>query len=479
MKRRNFFGLAASACAGIFGLSKSVHAKNVTRKNGNSIREEAKDIPVIAEADICVLGGSCTGVFAALRAARLGASVVIVEKQNNFGGTATSSMVNVWHSRYDTEFKKEIISGLTLETVERLKKRNAVNERHHNVSHGYDFNSDELKIELDEMILEAKIKPYFHTFFCAPVVKDEELIGVIVENKSGRGAIKAKMFIDATGDGDLCHWLGLPTYISDQLQPPTTCARFSEWSSLKGYSLNKIILKHHEQYDLPEGFSWGTYVPGSDIYMLAGTRVYGVNCANADDLTHAEFEGRRQVRAIQDIIREHCPDSKITLQALPSQIGIRETRHVKCQYQLKGDDVLYGKRFDDAIANGSYRVDIHHQEKPGITFRYLDGTERYSRPGFPSKKSRWREKTEINPTFYQIPLRSLIPGKYGNLIVAGRMLDADKAAFSAVRVMVNMNQTGEAAGTAAYLALSQNKPIDELDPADVRKQLTEGGSIII
>ncbi len=478
MKRRKFFNLTALTGAGFFLPKKFSHAENRSEKP-NFIREEAKDIPIIHEADICVLGGSCTGVFAAIRAARLGAKVVIVEKQNNFGGTATSSLVNVWHSRYGTEFKQEIIAGLTLETVERLKKRNAVNERHHNVSHGYDFNSNELKIELDEMVLEEKIKPYFHTFFTAPVMKDGKLIGVLVENKSGRGAIKAKMFIDATGDGDLCHRLGLETYVAGQLQPPTTCAHFSEWSSLKGYSLNKIILEHHEKYNLPEGFSWGSYVPGSDVYMLAGTRVYGVNCAVAEDLTRAEMEGRRQVRAIQDIIREHCPDSKITLQALPSQIGIRETRHVKCQYQLTGDDVLYGKRFDDAIANGSYRVDIHHQEKPGITFRYLDGTERYSRPGFPTKSGRWREEAPENPTFYQIPLRSLIPGTYGNLIVAGRMLDADLVAFSAVRVMVNMNQTGEAAGTAAWLALSENKAIGDIDPQKVRKTLKEGGSIVL
>lgn len=191
------------------------------------------------------------------------------------------------------------------------------------------------------------------------------------------------------------------------------------------------------------------------------------------------MEGRRQVRAFMDMVRKYVPDSKVVLQALPSQIGIRETRHVRCQYQITGDDILYGRRFDDAIANGSYRVDIHHQDKPGLTFRYLDGTESYNRPGYPPVKSRWREKTETNPTFYQIPLRSLVPGKYGNLIAAGRMLDADLVAFSAVRVMVNMNQTGEAAGTTAYLALTSNTPIPGLNPAKVRKTLEEKGSLII
>jgi hypothetical protein len=328
------------------------------------------------------------------------------------------------------------------------------------------------------MVKEAGVKPYLHTLFSMPHVKDGQLEAAIVENKSARGAIKAKMFVDATGDGDLCYRLGLKTYTSEHLQPPTTCARFSGWNSVGG-KFNQLFREHSEEFDVPLGFVWGRGVPGSDVYMLAGTRVYSVDCSNAEQLTKAEMEGRRQVRAFMDMIRKYVPGNKIALQALPSQIGIRETRHVKCQYQIKGDDILYGKRFDDAIANGSYRVDIHHQEKPGITFKYLDGTQSYDRPGYPSVKGRWRKKTETNPTFYQIPFRSLVPGKYGNLIIAGRMLDADLVAFSAVRVMVNMNQTGEAAGTAAYLALETNSSIPKLNVRKLRKMLTKGGSSVV
>jgi hypothetical protein len=442
------------------------------------IREPSRTLPVFAEADICVLGGSCTGVFAAIRAARLGAKVVLTEKQNSFGGTATNSMVNVWHSLMDTEFKQQIIAGLTLETIERLNIRGAVTRDRNNPSVGCGFNSDEMKIELDEMVKEAGVKPYLHTFFSMPYVREGQLEAVIVENKSGRGAIRAKMFIDATGDGDLCHRLGLKTYNREHLQPPTTCARFSGWDTVRS-TFSELFREHGEEFNVPLGFVWGRPVPGSDVYMLAGTRVYGADCSNAEQLTRAEMEGRRQVRAFMDMVRKYKPESHVVLQALPSQIGIRETRHVKCQYQLKGDDVLYGKRFKDAIANGSYRVDIHHQDKPGLTFKYLDGTQSYNRPGYPRVKSRWREETEINPTFYQIPFRSLVPGKYGNLIAAGRMLDADLVAFSAVRVMVNMNQTGEAAGTAAYVALDSNSPIPSLNPAIVRKMLAKRGSIII
>jgi hypothetical protein len=180
-----------------------------------------------------------------------------------------------------------------------------------------------------------------------------------------------------------------------------------------------------------------------------------------------------------DMMRKYSPQTKLGLVTLPSYIGIRETRHIKCQYQVSDDDAMNGKRFDDAIANGSYVLDLHHQDKPGITFKYLDGTQRYSRPGYPEERSRWRPETPTNPTFYQVPLRSLIPPKYDNLIVAGRMLDASIIAYSGIRVMVNMNQLGEAAGVTSYLALNQHKSIARVSSAEVRETLKKGGSLII
>jgi len=445
-----------------------------------TIREPERNVPVIAETDICVLGGSCTGVFAGIRAARLGARVVLVEKQGRLGGCAVNSLVNVWHSLYDTEYRRQIIAGLTLETIDRLRKRDAVVQTDNNPSTAFIFNSEEPAIELDELIIESGIKPYLHTAFAGPLAQDGELIAVAVENKSGRGAIKARMFVDATGDADLCHRIGLPTYVREHLQPPTACARFDGWKALDHTRIRALVREHGAEFALPLCFAWGADVPGSDIHMVAGTRIWGKNCADADDLTFAEMEGRRQVRAIADILRRHYPGAHLTLQALPSLIGIRETRHVRCLYRLSDADVLHGRRFEDAVANGSYRVDVHHQDRPGITLKYLDGTQVYSvADGSEPEIRRWREKTATNPTFYQIPLRSLIPEGSRNVIVAGRMLDAEAEAFAGVRVMVNMNQTGEAAGVAAFAALSGNQNIAESDAAVVRKLLSEGGSIVL
>jgi len=124
-------------------------------------------------------------------------------------------------------------------------------------------------------------------------------------------------------------------------------------------------------------------------------------------------------------------------------------------------------------------VDVHHSSKPGITFRYLDGTERYVPPFGESVPGRWRDPVEPDPTFYQIPYRSLVPKGADNVLVAGRLIDADRGAYGAVRVMVNGNQTGEAAGSAAYLALEAGIPVADVDTDALREVLRRGGSIII
>ncbi len=442
-----------------------------------SIREPERDVPVIHETDICVVGGSCTGVFAAVRAARLGARVALIEKQNSFGGVATQGTVNVWHSLLDTEHRREIIAGLTREVVERLRKHEAIKEVPKSRAVGFILNTEELKIELDELVRESGIKPYLHTFFATPLVQEGRLDGVFVENKSGRGVILARMFIDATGDGDLAYRLGLPFTLRSHPQPPTMCARIL---GTQGLPIGKLIHEHGAEYGLPADWGWGGEVVGvPGVRFHAETHVFDVDCTNADDLTKAEMEGRRSVRAYMDIIRKYT-DRKPVLVDLASHLGIRETRHVHGAYRLTEQDVLHGVRFDDAIGYGSYCVDVHHEDRAGITFRYLDGTEvAFDRGGAEPRRGRWRPETSENPTFYQIPYRTMVQSAHKNLVVCGRAIDTDAGAFGAIRVMVNTNQTGEAAGVACALALQSGGTAAAVDPQRLRKALADGGSIIL
>jgi len=485
MTRREFIKTSSVAglCLTFNRYSATVEQNEENRMN--TICEEPREIPIAIECDICVIGGSCTGVFAAVRAARLGAKVAVVEGNGFFGGVATAGLVNIWHSIYDTTGEKQIIAGLTTEVVERLKKRRAVLVRKPSAGSHFVLNTEELKIELDELVMEAGIRPFLHTRFVSPILKDGELTAIAVEDKSGRRAIKASYFVDATGDGDLIARMGLPSYKRDHLQPPTMCAIIRGLAEIKknhpDFSLNQAVFDPKYPNALKKGFLWSARVPGAqDDTMVAGTRVFGVDCSDADQLTKAEIEGRRQVRAMCDILRKNfADDESVPLAALPARIGIRETRHARCLHQLTEIEALNGKRFPDAIANGTYRVDIHHADKPGLTFRYLDGTEVYVVPNEANKTGRWRDEVSEDPTFYQIPYRSLVPKGATNVLVAGRVVDADAGAYGAIRVMVNCNQTGEAAGVAAYLALDESKPVVEVDAKELRKTMQKQGAIII
>ncbi len=445
------------------------------------IEEPARRVPVVHECDICVIGGSCTGVFAAVRAARLGARVAIVEKQNCFGGMATAGLVNVWHSLHDTEEKLPIIGGLTAEVIDRLDTRDAV-IRWESARVSFRLNTEELKIELDELAVEHEITPFLHTFYCAPVMDGERLDAVVVENKSGRQAIRAAQFIDATGDADLALDLDLPAYEPERMQPPTTCAKFYGLPGVDDFDWVEAVREHGAEFGLEPDWGWGGPIPGMpELSFRADMHVFGLDTTNAEELTRAEMEGRRKIRAILDVMRRYGPeDAAVHLADLAATIGIRETQRICASYRLTGDDVLSGQRFDDAIANGSYPVDTHHSDGAGITFRYLDGTQRtVPERGKPAIMERWRDPVPEDPTFYQVPFRSLLQERVPNLMLAGRMLDADAAAFSAVRVMVNTNQTGEAAGVTAWLALDGGVPVQQIDPARLRETLAAGGSGII
>ena len=445
------------------------------------ILEPERRVPVAAEVDLCVLGGSCTGVFAAVAAARIGLSVAVVENHGFFGGTATAGLVNVWHSLLDTERKQPIIAGLSAEVIERLQRRESV------VLGGngnYLLNTSELKIELDELVREHGVRPLLHTRFVAPAMEDSRLAAAVIEDKTGRRAIRARMFIDATGDGDLIARMNLPTELRSDLQPPTMCAAVSGLVQLAnrvpGFHLATAVFDEAEPEHLPRGLLWASPRVGSaDDRMVAGTRVAGANCADADELTAAELEGRRQVRGMLDILRRRGGD--VSLVELASAIGIRETRHARCLHRLTEQEVLEGVRFDDAIANGSYRVDVHHSGRPGLTFRYLDGRECYHdlEPSRPAQEGRWRPVRDVDPTFYQIPYRCLVPRGSANVLVAGRLIDADRGAYGAIRVMLNTNQTGQAAGAAAAIAIQDGCTVDRVDVGRLRDALQAQGCLIL
>ena len=408
----------------------------------------AEQVKVAAEADVCVIGGSCTGVFAAVRAARLGARVILVEKQNRLGGTASCGLVSMWHSVFDATGTRQVIGGLTFEMMERLERCGGIGNFRTPAEFNIRLNSELLTLELDALVEEhPNIRLFLQTSFSRAVMRAPgEVEAVIAENNAGRFAIRAGAFIDASGDGVLCRAAG--------------CA-----------------MRRPERFQ-PCGYWWGMEVPNSSCYMLAGTRVLHYDPEEADATTRAELDSRRQLRAILEMIRNECRPNRVSLQALPSAVGIREGLHIESRARLKGEEMLAGTAFPDAIGNGTYPVDIHSDGDDSISFRRLNGEAVTYRGGKPVCRSRWLPEGEVLP-FYRFTLGSLMPEGMRNLIAAGRMLDADRDAFGAVRVMVNLNQCGEAAGVAATQALEHGADFTKTDCRRIRELLASGGSIML
>jgi len=466
-RRRFLQSVSAAAVAAPLGAASAQQASPPA--SPGAIVEPSRRTPVAWEGDVCVVGGSCTGVSAAVSAARLGAKVAIVELNGFFGGVATAGLVNMWHSLKDRPNKKDIIAGTTLEILDRLRNREGVRGGGNNTA----IHTELLKLELDKMIVEAGVRPFLHAMMTAAVVEDGRVSAVVIEDKSGRRAIRARVFVDATGDADLIARAGFEHYRREVIQPPTMCCILRGINAIKkrhkGFNVHQAIFDKKYNQAIEKGFSWSAPVPGDcgcpddagvvgpdDLIMLAGTRVFGADCSDADQLTRAELEGRRQVDHVCQLLREHFTDGKgLPLVALPARIGVRETRHARCLHCLTADELVVGQHFDDAIANGTYRIDVHNAKGAGVKFR------------------------DIQADFYQIPYRSLVPKASKNVLVAGRSLDADEQAFGAVRVMVNCNQMGQAAGVGAALALEGGTDVARVDPAKLRAALARQGAIVL
>ena len=444
-----------------------------------TILEAPRQTPVRYEADVCVAGGSCTGVFAAVRAARMGAKVVLLERTNIFGGMATSGLVNIWHSLHDIYHDRQVIAGLTAEMLERLAARDAVVFSEDD-STAYTFNPTELAFELDELVREHSITPVLHTQYAGVLTGGDRVEAAFIQNKDGRGAVRAKFFIDCTGDGDICRDLGLDAYRHEVVQPPTAC--FLVQGELRDVDICALVHEHGEEFGLGKDWGWSDMIPFTDISMRADRHVLGALCDRADDLTFAEMDGRRQMDAVLRMVRKYGPSGRRwTPIAACSQIGIRDTVHFRTRVQAEGMKLLVGKPEETAVLRGTYRADIH-QKDGTISFRYLDGREEtIDTHGIHRVTGDWREKDGITSpvaAWYEAPFEMLVTDRYANFLPAGRMIHADDRGFGALRVMVNLNQLGEAAGTAAALCLNSGEDVRKLDGRRVRAALREGGSAL-
>jgi len=432
------------------------------------IAEINSGLPVFREVDVLVIGGGPAGVGAALAAARNGAVTLVVEQFNCLGGVATAG--GHGHiSKYDESGTgRRIVGGIADEIGNRVVDGNfGIRD-----SHGIWFEVEGLKLLLDQMAEESGVELLYHTFFSDTVVKDGTVVGAVVQNKNGRQIISAKRIIDCTGDGDVAFHAGCPHEVgrsSDgKCQPVTLMFTIGgvDWEKTSAwrtdYKMTETWEEAQRKGDMRPfqktimGWWWTPTRP--DQVGVNFTHVIHIDSTKAEDLSHATVEARKQAYETIDVYRKYVPGMEhCYMVSTPNTIGIRESRRIMGDYVLTEDDVKAQCEFDDNICYGSFFVDIHCIDGPG-----MDPTVWNPPKGFK----------------YHIPYRILVPQGVENLLVAGRCVSCTHVALGSIRVMVPCIGMGEATGTAAALSLSESITPRQLEIGVLQQQLRRQGGIL-
>jgi hypothetical protein len=402
-----------------------------------TIIEPEREIEVKGTYDVIVCGGGPAGVAAAVASARAGARTLLLEVNGCLGGIWTAGLLPWILDHNDKQ-------GLMREWREALLESGAANYPPHSKSLACDVES--MKLHLERQCLEAGADILLHCRVVAAATSDGAIGQVITESKSGREAWSASVFVDATGDGDLSAFAGCEFDFGDEqgaTQPMSMTALITGISLpevtcyLNGYhtgpwGTEKALLKAEmARAGVEPSYAFPSIVHvKDDLFLLGANHQYKVSALSAADITRASLESRHEVNKLVAALRSLGGVWKnLQLVATSEQIGIREGRRIKGLYELKVDDLLAGRQFDDAICKCRFGIDVHSPDP--------DETKGISSQG----------KFKTRP--YDIPLRALISKDISNLLMAGRCISGDFLAHSSYRVTGNAVPMGEAAGRVA------------------------------
>lgn len=417
--------------------------------------------------DVIVLGGGFTGCAAAVSAARLGKRVLLLEASGFLGGAASNNLIfplmpySTTVTYENGEERRHYLSrGFLRELVEDLTVSG-------DIRGDSQFNDEALKLLLDKKVTEAGVSVLFHATLCGVSKEGARIGSVSVATKAGVLTFFGRMFVDCTGDADLCVMAGVPTRLGrepDNLcQPMTLCFRVANVDKQAFFGSRDMWGRLHKEWKEAGRFT----NPREDIlvfdYPIDGvlhfntTRVVKLNPVDPFDVTRAEMEARRQVQELLDFFRVNAVPGmeRAKLMYTAPAIGVRESRMLVGEYVLTGGDLVACAKFEDAIAAGNYDIDIHNPEGSGTSHYFF-------------KRGTW----------YTIPYRSLIPrrGDCDNLLVGGRCISCDHEAQASIRIIPICTTTGEAAGVGASVAIDGNVPVQDADTEEIRRILTENGA---
>ena len=446
-----------------------------------TITEPSRYTPVYGEFDVVVVGGGPAGIMAASSAARAGCSTLLIERYGFLGGAGTAGGLSTFcglHARtYGADVR--VIRGLADDLLSRLVKLDGLNAPHLTIADGIAaqaFDISAYKIAADELVTGSGARILFHAMAVGVVMRDGAIDAVIIESKSGRQAVRGRFFIDASGDGDLAYWAGVPWEKAppiDGMMYPSLMFRINAVDVAKaGPAPWRTVERLMEEAEAAGTHTFPRKKPivrpqrnplewRANLTQLKRADGGAIDGTDVDELTRGELTGRQQALDAFTFIRERTPgfeDSYIV--DIAPQIGIRETRRIIGPYQLTEEDVLGCADFDDTIGVNGWPVEAH-----------VAGTVEF--------RWQWKERG-----FNQLPFRIILPGTrgdgqpVGNLYVTGRCASMTHGAQSAARVTGPCFVMGEAAGVAASMALSACVAGDGIDVPELQRRLEDQGAYL-
>lgn len=425
-----------------------------------------KALPVKYDVDVFVAGGGPAGVAAAVSAAEQGASVFLAESFGSFGGAAAHALVPAFMQF--TDGIRFLAGGIG------RRVRDYIRENCPETSKKYcpdNIPIETLKLCYDEMILNAGVQFAFFSHVSDVIVENGHLRYAVCTAKGETYAVKAKLFIDCTGDGDLAFLAGASYEQGDEngdMMAATLCALWNgiDWSRVVRPDSRRLDdafadgVFSNEDRHLPGIWPVSTTTGGSN----AG-HVYDIDGTRADSLTRGMIEGRRQLREYRRYYKNYLSgyeDAELVVSA--TQIGIRETRRITGDYILNIEDFLSRAVFNDEIGRYAYPIDIHSGKNTSAG--YAEYEKKFAQLRYGKGES------------YGIPYRSLLVKDFDNLLTAGRCISADRSMQASVRVMPCCFITGEAAGIAAALAVASDGNARHVEISRLQEKLLELGSAL-
>jgi hypothetical protein len=439
------------------------------------VAEPARNTPVYGEFDVVVIGGGPAGITAAAAAARAGRTTLLVERYGFLGGAGTMGGLSTFcglHAKVHGEHR-QVIHGLADEMLERLVKLDGLNQPHLTIQDGIlaqAFDISAYKLAADELVVDAGARLLFHATAVGVVMADEDTIdAVIVESKSGRAAVRSRVFVDASGDADVAMWAGVPYEKAPSLLYPSLMFRINAVDvEAAGPAPWRTVERLMEEAEAAGTHTFPRKKPivrpqrnplewRANLTQLSNEDGTAIDGTDVDQLTRGELQGRRQAFEAFDFIKHRTPGFENSyIVDLAPQIGIRETRRVFGQYRLTEDDVLDCADFDDTIGVNGWPVEAH-----------VAGTVEF----------RW-QRGEDTRGYNQLPYRMLVPERVGNLLVAGRCASMTQGGQSSARVTGPCFAMGEAAGTAADLAIRDGVAVGDVPVGDLQRHLEQAGAFL-